>query len=178
MAKKCKENEIYFAPQNKCIPNLHKSDNTKENVTFGIGAVVLGGLAGWLLGRNSSVDTKRHPHDAHERNLILEYNMTDFIPLIDLIDFHDLEKEDIKEINDGITIGVVKRLKEIEDQNDFDSLYFDLQETQDFVEKEADQEDAYDMVAPIINHFQNINQIMDHFETVDEMIEYLDGNWE
>jgi hypothetical protein len=175
---KCKEGEIYFAPEQKCVPKMTtKPMDVKETATYGIGAVILGGLAGWVLGRNSA-EEQRHPHDAHERNLILEYNMTDFIPQIDVIDFHYLDEDETKEINDAITIGVVKRLEEIEDQEDFDSLYFDLEETQKFVENEGQQEDAYDLIIPIVNHIQDLQQVLDHFDNVDEMIDYLNGDWE
>jgi len=175
---KCKDGYIYFAPQNKCIPQANSIYSPKEQRNIGavaIGSIALGGILGWLM---RDKEDRRHPHDAHERNLILEYNMADFIPQIDLIDFHYLESDEIQEINDGITIGVVKRLKEVEDQGGFDSLYFDLQETQNFIEKEAEQEDAYNVIVPIVNHINDLQQIMDHFDSVEDMIEYMDGSWE
>ena len=178
MTKSCKDGEIWFPPENRCIKKLTtKPMNTTENVSYGAGAIIIGALAGWVLGRSSDDDDNEN-HTLHERNLILEHDMADFIPNISLIDIQYLDAEEITEINDAITIGVVKRLEEIEDQEELDSLFFDLEATQNFIETEADQEDVTDLVIPIVNHIQDMIEVLEHFETVDEMIEFLNGQWE
>lgn len=182
---KCKEGEIYFAPKNKCVPKMDtKPTDMKETATYGAGAIVLGALAGWVLGK-ASADDDDVVSDIDKSLLINEYHLNDFIPNIQQIPFDDLDGSEIESVNYAITVGLINRLSDLElegdNQEHQDSptiIFDDLQQLQKYVENEGQEEDAYDNIVPIVNHIQDLQQVLNHFDYVDEIIEYLAGEWE
>lgn len=176
MGKPCKEGEIYFAPKGECIPNLNSSKNRYEKAKVAgaaLGSTVLGLIIGWLLGKDDD-DEEITPAQQHA---IQKHDLDDFVPNLDDIDIQYLEPEDIINMSQAITIGTVKRLEAVEDEDEFDSLFFDLEELQNFIEQRAIDEDVYDSVAPIVNHIQDITQIMNHFGNAPDSAEYLGGKF-
>ncbi len=145
------------------------SDDIKEVAGYGLGSILVGGFAGWLLGRM----TGEKDRDFKQVSVIQEYNMDDFISFISQEGLSDLDADKINNINVMITNGVYNRLKVIETEDELNELFDDLEATQNFIEAEAIEEDNYDEIIPIVNHFQDMIQVLDHFDSIDEMLEYL-----
>ncbi len=120
-----------------------KPTDVKETATYGAGAILVGALAGWVLGK-ASADDDDVVSDIDKSLLINEYNLNDFIPNIQQISFDDLDQSEIETVNYAITIGLLNRLTAIESEGDNQDhqdsptiIFDDLQQLQRYVENEG-----------------------------------------
>jgi hypothetical protein len=177
MSKNCKSNELYNPMIGKCVPKMtSKPISVTETAGISVGGILLGALAGWVLAKNQG-DDDDFEREIETDALIERYDLTDFIPNLDDVNFDDLSDRQVDILNKFIAKGVIERLENVDDLDAFEEIYVDLATLQNLIIEQSDYEnlpsDSQAKVQMLTSQIDNIQEILSFYEDIDDIIEAM-----